>query len=426
MDVDHAVKCSSSLGTELSRDDNGQLRDGIVDTHDINCEDKICSDIEFSSDDDGNLGEEMNDTHDSVNCEESSLGIELNNNAEYFSDEMDDSRTSTTEQNTELNVLDSLESIYGKKLIPKEVTEADTTPLYSGSSITLLEAVAEHLFWFTNHPGTSKQAVSDILSMQHHTILPKGNVLPDSYQKAMKVAQPFMMKPITYDVCPNDCIIFRNNNSDLEKCPKCSANRFKSEGKSARTFQYLPLGPRLKRLFGTSSLAKLVQEHGMSSTTVLHDIHDSPSWKYAYGSSGVFEGDSRGISLNLCSDGVNPFSHLRCSYSMWPIVMTLLNLPRRIRNEYCNMLLIGIIPANNKKEAHNIHPYLEVLVDELLSLSNVVLYDAYKEVNFKLKVEVLFYCLDYPGIGKLFNFHGAGSYKGCLWCDIKGNFKRIE
>ena len=25
-------------------------------------------------------------------------------------------------------------------------------------------------------------------------------------------------------------------------------------------------------------------------------------------------------------------------------------------------------------------------------------------------------------MGKVFNVHGAGSYKGCLWCDIKGIF----
>lgn len=53
--------------------------------------------------------------------------------------------------------------------------------------VTLLEAVAEHLLWFTDHPGTSKQALIDILHiMQHHTILP---TLPDSYYKALKIVR---------------------------------------------------------------------------------------------------------------------------------------------------------------------------------------------------------------------------------------------
>ena len=90
----------------------------------------------------------------------------------------------------------------------------------------------------------------------------------------------------------------------------------------------------------------------------MFDVHDSPPWKTAYSVAGMFEGDSQGISLGLCTDGVNPFSHLCCSYSMWTIVMSLLNLLRDIRHDFRNMFVIGIIPGNGKNEAHTIHPYL--------------------------------------------------------------------
>ncbi len=63
-----------------------------------------------------------------------------------------------------------------------------------------------------------------------------------------------------------------------------------------------------------------------------------------------------------------------------------------------------------------------MFVDEILSLQDAQLYDAYRKANFNLKVSVLLYILDYPGIGKVFNVHGAGSYMGCLWCDIKGKY----
>ena len=48
------------------------------------------------------------------------------------------------------------------------------------------------------------------------------------------------------------------------------------------------------------------------------------------------------------------------------------------------------------------------------------MYDAYAQANFKLKVEVLFHILDYPVVGKVFNVHVAGSYKGYLWGGVKG------
>ena len=35
--------------------------------------------------------------------------------------------------------------------------EVAIAPLYEGASVTVLEAVAQHLLWFTDHPGTSKQ-----------------------------------------------------------------------------------------------------------------------------------------------------------------------------------------------------------------------------------------------------------------------------
>ena len=70
-------------------------------------------------------------------------------------------------------------------------------PLYPGSSVTLLEAVVKYLLWFSEHPHVSKTAVSDILVMQHLEILPEGNVLPTSYNDALKLIQPYLIKPMT-------------------------------------------------------------------------------------------------------------------------------------------------------------------------------------------------------------------------------------
>ena len=66
--------------------------------------------------------------------------------------------------------------------------------------------------------------------------------------------------------------------------------------------------------------------------------------------------DSRGIYLNLCTYGVNHFSHLWCNYSMWPNMLSLINLPRKIGNDFNNILLVGIItPITNRKDVIYIH-----------------------------------------------------------------------
>lgn len=141
---------------------------------------------------------------------------------------------------------------------------------------------------------------------------------------------------------------------------------------------YLPLCPRIMRSYGTASIAQILQTHvvnGESSKneeTVLRDIHDAPVWQKAYSPEGRFQGDARGLSLSLCLDGLNPWSKNKTNYSMWPIVLGQLNLPRNIRNLLSNLILVGIIPAQEGgKEPIHLEPYLEILVDELLCLSEM-------------------------------------------------------
>lgn len=108
---------------------------------------------------------------------------------------------------------------------------------------------------------------------------------------------------------------------------------------------------------------------------------------------------------------------------MWPIVLGQLNLPRKIRNLFSNLILLGIIPAQEDgKEPLNLDPYLEILIDELLCLTNMKIYDAYRKEPFQAKVEILLHVLDYQGIGKVFHMTGTGSYRGCSWCQIKGTY----
>ena len=85
---------------------------------------------------------------------------------------------------------------------------AVNAPLYSGANVTLLQTLAQYFEWFIAHPGTSKEAFSEVLHLQHST-LPNGNLLPDSYAAALQIIEPFLVKPVVFDACPKDCILFR-------------------------------------------------------------------------------------------------------------------------------------------------------------------------------------------------------------------------
>ena len=87
------------------------------------------------------------------------------------------------------------------------------------------------------------------------------------------------------------------------------------------------------------------------------------------------------VSLQFSTDGLNLFSVNKISYSMWPIMVTSLNFPKTCNN-FENVLLLGIIPANNKENPKSVILYVEVLVDELLGLCETTFNDGFREEEF--------------------------------------------
>ena len=200
--------------------------------------------------------------------------------------------------------------------------------LYPGAQITVLQAIFQYLYWFTEHPSISKDALSDLLHFQHHNVLPPGNLLPNSYEKAVKLVEPFLIKLLISHCCPNNCIFFRGENLSLSKCPVCHAKHYVtgSSHVAVKHFIYLPIAPSHPSVWYSKPRFHCAKNHVPSTNEVMYDIHHSPMWKEAYSKDGTFQADKRGIALSLCTDGVNRFSHHRVSYSMWPIMLTLLNL----------------------------------------------------------------------------------------------------
>lgn len=62
-----------------------------------------------------------------------------------------------------------------------EVEQLSSTPLYDGAKMTVMDALVKYLHWFCEHPGISKETLSDILKLEHAEVLPPGNKLPASY-----------------------------------------------------------------------------------------------------------------------------------------------------------------------------------------------------------------------------------------------------
>ena len=167
-------------------------------------------------------------------------------------------------------------------------TEKANLPLFEDSELTVLQALAGYFQWFTEHPSTSKSALSDLLRLQQR-LLPQPNNLPQSYDEAYNFVKPFLLPFETYHVCSNDCVVFRKTSrydySKLDSCPVCGTNRYSANKKAKRTFIYYPLGPRWRRMYGSASISEVLQSHyghEEAEEKVMRDIQDSSAWKQAF------------------------------------------------------------------------------------------------------------------------------------------------
>ena len=74
--------------------------------------------------------------------------------------------------------------------------------------------------------------------------------------------------------CPNDCIVYRHEFKELQKCPRCGVSWYKvkdddecssdentKKGSPAKFLCYLPIIPRFKRLFANGDDVKDLTLH---------------------------------------------------------------------------------------------------------------------------------------------------------------------
>ena len=306
----------------------------------------------------------------------------------------------------------TIPEIGGNQYIPS-FKPGESPNLYCGAHITTQQALYTLVAWFSSNPGLSKAGFGRLLYIIHSFLLPKGNNLPSSYADAIKEMQPFLSPVIDYHCCVNDCVVFREchdgDYTHLCECPRCGEDRYKEGTKIPRKrFKYLPLETRVRRLFSDEVTSKLLQSHCHTENrepNTVTSIHQSEAWKSWYSSEGLFQGEKRALSFAICMDGLNPFSRERSAYSTCPIFLVILNLPHYIRMLSASAMLTGLIAGPN--EPKNTNAYVDVLVDDILYLNSLKIYDGYKDEMFSLKANIVVNIFDYPGQNKVLQCQGT-------------------
>ena len=146
----------------------------------------------------------------------------------------------------------------------------------------------------------------------------------------------------------------------------------------------------------------------------LQDIYDGKIWnEFCVYDGRSFLANPLSFVFTINLDWFRPFK--RSQYSIGAIYMTVMNLPRNMRNKLENILLVGILPGPS--EPTNISSFIKPLVNELEDFWHGIELSVYGTSSKKpVRCALLCACCDLPAGRKLCGFLSYNAHKGCSRC----------
>jgi hypothetical protein len=255
------------------------------------------------------------------------------------------------------------------------------------------------------------------------------------------------------DLCPNDCIAFYDakhpaykdyEHDHRDKCPVCDAKRYltnaKGEQVAAKVAYYFPMDEWLFSNLKQPSLDEY-RDNDIGDFPSGHTRH-SRGWHEKVSGNPHINCDSRNQAVIGMADGIPIFKD-KNSRGVVPIGLRQANQPDSVSKKFSNIMLSGLYPCDYwtqdvssgllHRESHkpsNLSALLTVLCDDLQfwydgkwAVDHSMPADS-PDRDFLLRVVLLFWCGDYPGLGEATNFVHSG-YCHCHWCKAGGMHSRL-
>ncbi|XP_038693762.1 uncharacterized protein LOC119991488 [Tripterygium wilfordii] len=296
--------------------------------------------------------------------------------------------------------------------------------LWPGSKHSEL-SVAVRMLSIKSDYNMSQRCFDEVLQLMKETN-PLDNCIPSNFYQAKKLVSKLGLISQKIDCCVNGCLLYFKDNINLRECKFCGSPRYKPSRSCKKKLKdvpfkrlhYLPLIPRLKRLYASMSSASHMRWHyeKRRDEGVLCHPSDGEHWKHFDQTYPDFAIEPRNVRLGLCSDGFTPYSQSSSPYSCWPIIITPYNLPPEMCMTTPYMFLTCIIPGPHNPKS-KIDVYLQPLIDELKLLwdEGVLTYDISRKQNFKMRAALMWTINDFPAYGMLSGWSTAGKL-ACPYC----------
>nr|XP_018633273.1 uncharacterized protein LOC108948548 [Nicotiana tomentosiformis] len=252
--------------------------------------------------------------------------------------------------------------------------------------------------------------------------------LPESFHKAKNMIKDLGLYYEKIHACPNDCMLFWNENEKTNNCSVCGFSRWnnvrdgltnRNTKVAAKVLRYFLLKSRLQRIFMCSETAVAMRWHGTERSKDRNIRHhaDGEAWKDFDLFHPDLSKDPRNVRLGLLSDGFNPFRTMSISHSTWPVMLKNYNLSPWIcmKPEY---IMLSIIIPGPSSPGKDIDVYLQPLIAELKELweIGVETYDAEINQTFLMHAALLWTVSDFPALSMLSGWSAEGR-RACPTCN---------
>jgi len=309
-----------------------------------------------------------------------------------------------------------------------ELLKASEEPLHEYTSVTILSFVTR-LVAIKSKFALSRNCYNELLKL-FSDVLPPNHKMPKDVYQSKTLLSGLGMDYQKIDVCTDNCMLFWKEHADEKKCLKCSTSRFvevvNEDGETVTTnvaqkqLRYMPLMPRLKRLFISKSTAKHMRWHKegvRENPQMMGHPSDSDAWKALDDYDPTFASEVRNVRIGLATDGFSPFNMTASSYSCWPVFAIPYNLPPSLCMKYDYTFLCLIIPGP-EHPGIKLNVMLQPLIEDLKELwKGIEAYDCYKKQKFNLRAAFLWSIHDFMAYG----IFAGWSCHGMLTCPICGN-----
>ncbi|XP_033748473.1 uncharacterized protein LOC117333331 [Pecten maximus] len=239
------------------------------------------------------------------------------------------------------------------------------------------------------------------------------NLLPKTVFNLKQWFQELHIKPNKHHYC-GKCLL--SIPDDCDTCPNTKCNRTFSNKNERSFFVEVSLIEQLKKLYAQSDFRKVIAtqfERARQNFGKITDITDGEFYKTSSFSKHLSPND---LTFTWNTDGVPLFKSSKSS--MWPLFLSINELPYKMRRNPENLLLIGLWIGPKKPEMMT---FLQPFIDDFLQLENGIHIDITNDSGAHMPMTFRGFLLsgtaDLPAkctVHNMIQFNGKNSCPYCL------------